>query len=233
MNFKILYEDKHIIVCEKPPKVPSQPDKTGDKDMFSYVEDYLSSNNQQKTKSYVGLHHRLDRPVGGLMIFSKSKEGNLQVSKQIQNREIEKKYLAIVCGIPSQKVLHLENYLKRLGKINMSKVVGSDAHGAKLAKLKLEVLESITTDDFGDLSLVLITLETGRHHQIRVQLSNAGIPIWGDTKYNKTTRRKQKWNQIALWAYSLTFTPPFKTNPITLKSFPSHEDPFTLFKIKE
>lgn len=233
MDVKIIYEDKHVIIAEKPPKMPSQSDKTKDLDMVTYLEQHIVEQSKKATIPYVGLIQRLDRPVGGLMIFAKNKEANRFLSKQIQNKTIEKEYLAVVCGKPEKNEMLLTDFLKKSGKINMSKIVDANDPGGKKAILKCHLLETVNTEEFGTLSLVRIQLETGRHHQIRVQLSGAGLPLWGDTKYNKAFVKTKTWTQVALWSYKTVFRHPINKERMTFTSYPTEIYPFSLFKTIE
>lgn len=202
MLINVVYEDSHILIAEKPPNVPSQPDPTNTIDMVALVRRYLQ--NKTGTKDpYVGLHHRLDRHVGGLLAFGKTKLGNKLISQQIQNRDIKKQYLVVVCGQPQEFHGTLENYLKKIGSRNQSQVVSPSAHGAKKATLHYALLETIENPKTGPLSLLKIQLETGRHHQIRVQLAYAGIPVLGDLKYNKKRIPGLSKTPLTLWAFAL------------------------------
>ncbi|NLK28773.1 MAG: RluA family pseudouridine synthase [Clostridiales bacterium] len=230
MNLKVLYEDAHLIVVEKPPKIPSQGDKTGDKDMLTYVSQYLQTKYPEAKSPYVGLIQRLDRPVGGVMAFAKTKVATQKLSDQIQRNEIRKIYYGLVCGVPENNHEVLVDFLLKQSKNNMSKVVSKDTPKAKEAILEYDLLETIETPEYGSLSLLKITLKTGRHHQIRVQLSNAQLPIWGDTKYNKAFAKQKEWTQIALWARTLTLQHPKTMKSLTFHSSPKDHYPFTLFE---
>lgn len=231
MDLKVLYEDAHMIVVEKPPKIPSQRDKTGDKDMLTYVSEYLQKKYPEAKSPYVGLIHRLDRPVGGVMVFAKTKLANQKLSQQIQSKEIGKVYYGVVCGVPEKNHRVLVDFLLREGRSNLSKVVSKDTANAKEAILEYELLETVDTPEYGVLSLLKIVLKTGRYHQIRVQLSNAGLPLWGDTKYNKSFGKQKEWTQIALWARTLTLEHPKTKKSVTFHSSPKDHYPFTLFKL--
>lgn len=223
MNIKIIYEDKDILLVEKPPKVPCQSDKTSDEDIMSILN-----------RPYLGLVHRLDRPVGGVMVYAKDEKANSFLSKEISARRLYKEYLTVVCGKPENSTGELRDYLKKLRTINMSKVVDKGTNGAKEAILEYEVLESKDTDEYGTLSLLKVILKTGRHHQIRVQLSHAGFPIWGDNKYNKTFVKKKEWTQISLWSYKIGFNHPRSKEYISYTYLPYDEYPWNYFDmIKE
>lgn len=230
MEIKVLHEDSHIIVVEKPPKVPSQGDKTGDKDMLTYVSEYLQGKNPKEKDPYVGLIQRLDRPVGGAMIFAKTKLANQKLSEQIKLKEIGKEYFGVVCGVPTDKQNDLVDYLLKSTQLNMSKVVSKGTTNAKEAILEYEVMETIETPEYGPLSLLKINLKTGRHHQIRVQLLNANMPLWGDNKYNKSFVKQKEWTQIALWAGVLKIDHPVTNKHYTFHSSPKEQYPFTLFQ---
>lgn len=232
MNFKVLHEDPHILIVEKPPMVPSQGDKTGDVDMLTLIEEYLRIEYHNTKKPYVGLIHRLDRPVGGIMVFAKTQAANRELSEQVRLKKLSKIYYGVVCSIPKNNQEVLIDYLLKLTHVNMSKVVNKDTSNAKEAILDYEVIEHLDTNEYGPLTLLKINLRTGRHHQIRVQLSNANLPLWGDNKYNKTFVKGKDWTQIALWAGSLTFEHPKTKKQCTFEDFPSERYPFNLFKIR-
>lgn len=214
---KVLYEDNHIIVVIKPYNIPSQSDKTKDIDMLSLVKEYIKEKYQKPGNVYVGLVHRLDRPVGGIMVFAKTSKAASRLSESIRNKSFSKTYLAVVNGKFEKQNGILENYLWKDEALNMSKVVSKDKKGAKLARLTYEVLA-----EKNDLSLVKINLETGRHHQIRVQFSNAGHSLYGDQKYGKDSMGKQ----IALWAYRLEFKHPVKDEIMKFEALPEKNDVF-------
>ena len=212
-NLKVIYEDNHIIVVEKVPNIPSQADKTGDVDMLSLVKDYIKEKYNKPGNVYLGLVHRLDRPVGGIMIFAKTSKAASRLSNEVREKVFKKKYLAVVDGKIEEEKGTLEDYLYKDQRNNMSKVVNKDKKNAKFAKLDYEVLKY---NKIKDLSLVKINLHTGRHHQIRVQLSNLGHSIFGDQKYGK----RGKGKQIALWAYELTIKHPTTKEEMTFKDLP-------------
>ena len=202
-KLKVIYEDNHILVVEKPPNIPSQSDKTNDLDMLTICKTYIKEKYNKPGNVYLGLVHRLDRPVGGIMIFAKTSKAASRLSNQVREKIFKKKYLAVVDGKVVNKTGMLEDYLYKDERNNISKVVKKEKKNAKYAKLEYKL---ITYDEVKDLSLLSINLYTGRHHQIRVQLSNFGHSIFGDQKYG--TRGKGK--QIALWAYELEIEHPIK-----------------------
>ena len=210
---KVLYEDNHIIVVIKEPNIPSQSDKTGDVDMLTVVKKYIKEKYNKPGEVYIGLVHRLDRPVGGLMVFARTSKAASRLSEQVRNKTFKKKYLAVVDGIFDEKNGTLIDYLYKDERNNISKVVPETKKNAKLAKLDYEVLNY---DNKRDLSLVKIDLHTGRHHQIRVQMAHAGHSLFGDQKYG--TRGKGK--QIRLWAYEIEFEHPTTKENLKFTEYP-------------
>ena len=154
---KVLYEDNHIIVVEKEPNIPSQADKTGDIDMLTLVKQYVKEKYNKPGEVYIGLVHRLDRPVGGSMVFARTSKAASRLSEQIRNKTFKKKYLAVVDGKFENKKGSLEDYLYKDERNNISKVVSKEKKNSKLAKLDYEVLNY---DDKRNLSLVKINLHT-------------------------------------------------------------------------
>ncbi len=212
-NLKILYEDNHIIVVEKPPNIPSQGDKTNDEDMLTIIKEYLKEKYNKPGNVYLGLIHRLDRPVGGVMVFAKTSKAASRLSQQVRDKIFKKEYLVIVDGKLEKKKGTLENYLLKNERNNLSKVVKENTKNSKYAKLDYEVLKY---NDEIDLSVLRVLLHTGRHHQIRVQLANIGHSICGDQKYGTRGRGKQ----ICLWAYKLTIEHPITKELMTFTSIP-------------
>lgn len=223
MDLKVIYEDNHIIVVEKKPNVPSQSDLTQDEDMLSIIKSYLREKYNKPGNVYLGLVHRLDRPVGGVMVFAKTSKAASRLSEQVRNRELKKEYLAVVDGKIENRSGILEDYLYKDARNNMSRVVKKEKKNSKFAKLDYEVLKY---NEIKNLSLVKIFLHTGRHHQIRVQLSNFGHSIFGDQKYG--TRGKNK--QIALWAYRLTFKHPVTKELLTFTDLPEPNGTWCILK---
>ena len=210
---KIIYEDNHLIVVEKEPNIPSQSDKTGDIDMLTLVKKYIKEKCQKPGEVYLGLVHRLDRPVGGIMVFAKTSKAASRLSEQIRSKQFVKNYLAVVDGKFEKTKGTLQDYLYKDERTNTSKVVKQEKKNAKLAILDYEVLNY---DEKRNLSLVKINLHTGRHHQIRVQLANINHSIYGDQKYG--TRGKNK--QIRLWAYEVKFLHPTRKDLLNFRDYP-------------
>lgn len=215
-KLNVIYEDNHIIVVEKPVNIPSQGDKTGDIDMLTIVKEYIKAKYNKPGEVYLGLIHRLDRPVGGVMVFAKTSKAASRLSEQVREKIFKKKYLVIADGKFENLNGTLENYLLKNEKTNTSKVVDENTKNAKFAKLDYEVLKY---NDEIDLSLVKVNLHTGRHHQIRLQFANIGHSICGDQKYGTRGRGKQ----ICLWAYELTILHPISKEELTFKVLPKAE----------
>ena len=222
-NLNIIYEDNHIIVVEKIPNIPSQADKTGDIDMLSIIKEYIKEKYKKPGNVYLGLVHRLDRPVGGVMVFAKTSKAASRLSNQVREKIFKKKYLAVVDGKIEKEQGILEDYLYKEQKTNTSRVVKKEKKNAKYAKLEYKVLKY---DERKDLSLLEINLFTGRHHQIRVQLSNFGHSIFGDQKYG--TRGKEK--QIALWAYELEIEHPITKEKMKFEKLPEAKGTWCILK---
>ena len=222
-KLKVLYEDNHIIVAEKPPNISSQGDKTEDQDMLTIIKEYLKEKYNKPGNVYLGLVHRLDRPVGGVMVFAKTSKAAARLSEQVRNKVFKKEYLAIVDGKPKNKKDTLEDYLLKNEKTNTSKVVKEETKNSKYAKLDYEVVKY---NEEINLSLLKILLHTGRHHQIRVQLSNMGHSICGDQKYGTRGRGKQ----ISLWAYKLTIEHPITKEELSFTDLPEEIGPWVMLK---
>lgn len=214
--FSILYEDDAVIVCVKEAGVATQTKKLGQADMESLLKNYRAAKGEPP---YIGVVHRLDQPVKGVMVFAKTKEAAANLSRQIAGKAADKFYYAMVDGIPKQRKGTLEDYLLRDGAANISKVVGKETADAKLAKLEYEVLEKNQ-----NRSILNIQLLTGRHHQIRVQLSNAGWPIVGDRKYNFKETLTPSETELALCSYRIGFKHPVTGKRLEFKI----DKPFSL-----
>ena len=199
MDIKILFEDKDIIVAIKPSGMPSQADKTGDMDILSIL---------MEKRGEVYLINRLDRPVGGVMVFARNKKAAAEISQQIQNKELVKEYLAVICGKLEERQGEFSDFLVKNQRINMSVVANKADKKSKEAKLLYSIVKEIEDLEFEKLSLVRIRLLTGRHHQIRVQFASRGVPLWGDSKYNKAFFRRKGFNTIGLYSSYLSFKHP-------------------------
>lgn len=218
---KILYEDNHIIVVEKEPNIPSQGDKTGDIDMLSIIKAYLKEKYNKPNNVYLGLVHRLDRPVGGVMVFAKTSKAASRLSEEVRNKVFEKEYLAVVKGKMESDKGTYEDYLFKDEKTNTTYVVKPSKKNAKKAILDYELLYY---DKENDVSIVKIILKTGRHHQIRVQFSSRMHAIYGDTKYHG----KSSKIGIHLYAYKLTIVHPTKKEKMTFMNLPEKKDMWKL-----
>lgn len=206
-KLSVLYEDNHIIVVFKAAGVLSQGDKTGDEDMLTIIKKYLKEKYNKPGNVYLGLVHRLDRPVSGIMVFAKTSKAASRLSDEIRNNKMHKKYMAIVHGYLDEKEGTLRN---KIEKIDNKKVLIDTSNG-KEAILNYKVIK-----EKNNLSLVDIDLVTGRYHQIRIQFANIKHPLYGDFLYNKKDS-----NPLALVSYSLSFIHPvtkenmtFTLNPI-------------------
>ena len=192
----ILYEDNHLLVLVKPVNVPMQEDESKDLDLLTMAKMYIKEKYNKPGNVYLGLVHRLDRPVGGICVFAKTSKAASRLSKEIQNHQFKKEYLAVLETDKKISDGHLEDYLLKDTKTNMVKV---DPRG-KLAILDYHLIKQVSS-----LALVHIYLKTGRSHQIRVQFSSRHMPLYGDQRYNPHAK---KGEQIALWSYRLSFIHP-------------------------
>ena len=214
-KLKVLYEDNHIIVVEKPPNIPSQGDKTNDEDMLTIIKDYIKEKYNKPGNVYLGLVHRLDRPVGGVMVFAKTSKAASRLSEEVRNKSFKKTYLAVCNGKFDESKGTFKDYLWKDEKNNTSYVVKETKKNAKEASLDYEVLYY---DKEKDVSLVKINLHTGRHHQIRVQFSSRMHALVGDSKYHG--KMLDKTTGVALWAYKLEFTHPTTKEHLEFESKP-------------
>ena len=210
---KVLYEDNHIIVVEKPVNIPSQGDKTGDMDMLTIIKKYLKEKYNKPGEVYLGLVHRLDRPTGGVMVFAKTSKAAGRLSEQVRDKKMHKKYLCIVDGKLDKEKDKLTDFLLKNEKTNTSKVVKEGTKNSKEAVLDYEVIKY---NEEINLSVVKVNLHTGRHHQIRLQFSSRGHSLYGDQKYGTRGRGKQ----LALWAYYLSFEHPTKKELMEFEDYP-------------
>ncbi len=220
---KILYEDKDIIVCEKPQGMAVQSDKTVSMDLLHYLKNYLYEKKEKEGEPEIYLIHRLDRPVGGILVFARTKEAAADLSRQIQENKMEKTYQAILTGMLEEKDGRFVDYLLKDSRTNTSRIVSKEVKGAKRAELEYEVLDEIQTDK-GEYTYVLIHLKTGRHHQIRVQFAARHAGIYGDTKYNPVFQKKRKkYVTIGLYATRLMFWHPRTKEKMVFKVEPKGE----------
>lgn len=222
-TLNVIFEDNHIIVVEKQPNVPSQGDKTNDTDMLTIIKKYIKEKYNKPGNVYLGLIHRLDRPVGGVMVFAKTSKAAARLSEQVREKIFKKQYLVVVDGKFEKDKGIMKDYLLKNEKNNLSKVVSENTKNAKYAELEYEVIKY--REDI-NLSVVKVDLHTGRHHQIRVQLSSRSHSIYGDQKYG--TRGKGK--QIALWAHALTIKHPITKEELTFKSTPELNGTWSILK---
>ena len=174
----VLYEDNHLLVVEKPVNMPVQADISGDEDLCTRCRKYLKEEGNKPGDAFLGIVQRLDRPVGGVMTFAKTSKAAARLTAQFKTHSAGKRYVAIVCG-RAESHASLKDYLLKDERTNTTSVVDENVSGAKLAKLSYD-----TIGKDGDYSLVDVSLQTGRPHQIRVQMAHAGLPILGDQRYH-------------------------------------------------
>lgn len=222
-ELKILHEDNHIIVVLKPQGIPSCGDESGDENMLDAVKEYIRTAYGKPGNVYVGLVHRLDRPTGGVMVFAKTSKAAARLSEQMRSGDFEKKYLAVLSAVPKEPQGKLVNYLKKNAVNNMVYLCPPTTEGAKMASLEYRVAE-----EKGGCALAEIKLHTGRSHQIRVQMAGIGCPVFGDMRYGGERAKK---GNLALWAYSLTFTHPVTKERLRFMAEPPEETPWKHFSL--
>lgn len=214
MKLHILYEDNHIIIVEKPVNVPVQEDASADKDLLTMVKEDLKVRYNKPGNVYLGLVHRLDRPVGGAILFAKTSKAASRLSNLLRKHEIEREYVTVVRGHVKKREDTLTHYLVKNREKNEVSAVSSTNKAAKKAILSYELIKQYETP----LTYLRVRLQTGRSHQIRVQLKEIGHPIYGDQKYG--ARVNKVGEQIALWSHRLTFTHPVRGTVIEVVSDP-------------
>ena len=219
-NINILYEDNHLLVVEKPINIPVQEDNSKDPDLLSILKDYLKEKYNKPGNVYLGLVHRLDRPVGGVMVFAKTSKCASRLSDQVRTNKFNKIYNAVVMN----KIDDEGRLVDRLLKDTKKNIVKVDNNGKEC------ILNYRRLDTIGNLSLVEIKLETGRSHQIRVQMAHNGNPLYGDQKYNKSAKVGE---QLALFAKKLEFYHPITNELLGFELSLPDRKPFDMFKNKE
>lgn len=219
-NINIIYEDNHLLVVHKLANMPVCLDSSNDIDLLSKLKEYIKSKYNKTGNIYLGLVHRLDRPVEGIMVFAKTSKAASRLSKQIQNKEFKKTYYAVVeNNLPKEG--SFTDYLTKDEKNNTSYVTNENKGKKSILEFKL-----LNTKD--NLNLVKINLLTGRHHQIRVQFSHHGHPLYGDHKYNKNFINDNKTN-IALIAKEISFKHPTTKELLTFEIELPKKYPYTMF----
>ena len=209
---RILFEDNHLIIVNKNPGELSQGDRTGHTTLADSIKYYLKNKYNKPGNVYLGITHRLDRPTSGIIIFCKTSKSLTRVNNMFKEKKVKKTYWAITKKIDSNKIIRLENFLKKNEKQNKSFVSTDIKNGIK-SILNFKKIKSL--DKY---SLLEISLETGRHHQIRAQLSNYGYPIKGDLKYG--FKRPNNDGSIHLHSRKIEFTHPVTKNKICLIACP-------------
>lgn len=214
MKIPIIYEDNHLLIVEKPPGVPSQEDETGDPDMLTLLKEDIKLRFQKPGNVYLGLVHRLDRPVGGAMLFAKTSKAASRLSEAVRSRSFEKTYMCIVEGAPAKLEDELTHYIVKDSRKNQVTVYNQPIPESKDARLKYKVIQQTS-----GLSLVAIKLYTGRPHQIRAQMAHIGCPLIGDQKYGKVKHKQH--THIALWSTSISVKHPTTKEFMSFQSIPS------------
>jgi len=218
-KINIIYEDNHIIVVEKTINIPVCEDESKDLDLLNILKQYLKEKYNKPGNVYLGLIHRLDRPVGGIMVFAKTSKAASRLSNQVREKKLNKTYYAVVENNLEKKAT-LKDYLIKDSKTNITKTTTKDL--GKEAILNYEIIKTID-----NLNLIKINLITGRPHQIRVQFSSRNNPLYGDQKYNKNAIPN---TNIALFAKKLSFIHPVTKETLTFEIDLPKKYPFNIFE---
>lgn len=231
MNLEIIYEDEEILVCYKPAGIATQTKRLGQQDMESILKNYRAS---KKETPYIGIVHRLDQPVEGIMVYAKTQKAAADLSRQVRERNIGKHYLALVRKTQESCVLaeqgELVDYIQSDSKKNISRVVTEQElqKNEQLRKdTKLAKLEYKRIMQNEELALYDVLLHTGRHHQIRLQFANAGCPLVGDSKYEKevaSADMRMKKEPLGLCSYRLEFIHPKSGESVDFTIKPHNSD---------
>lgn len=216
--FSPVYEDNHLLVVEKRPNVPVQEDVSGDPDLLNVLKEYIKVKYNKPGNVFLGLVHRLDRPASGLMVFARTSKAASRLSDQFRRKAVEKTYRAVVVGNPPDQA-NLVDHLWKDSSKNMVSVVPASQKEGKRSELRLRTL----TRSNG-LALIEIELITGRSHQIRVQCSHAGFPLWGDYKYGD--RNQPQNRNLALLSFGLAFDHPTQKERLSFKASMPKEEPW-------
>lgn len=217
IHIPVLYEDNHLLVAVKPPGILSQEDHTGDPDMLTLLKQDLKIRHNKPGNVFLGLVHRLDRSVGGVMIFGKTSKAAARLSESIRSRQFDKGYMCVVQGRPAKHYDKLTHYILKDNKRNQVSVYNEPKPEAKHAVLEYK---DIATS--GQYSLVAVQLHTGRPHQIRAQLSHIGCPLAGDLKYG--AKPIANVNHIALWSTFVACSHPTTKEWMSFVSLPHNEE---------
>lgn len=206
-TLEILYEDSHILVCVKPHGIATQSKRIGSPDMVNLLKNHIYQSNPSQGEPYLAVIHRLDQPVKGILVFAKTPFAAKELNKQLTSQGFGKYYRALVDGRPPQDEGKLENYMIKDTKTNTAKICTANTKGAKIARLSYKIIQKGQgyfnwgrgNFNFTPSQTELdIHLDTGRHHQIRVQLANIGCPIIGDTKYNPHCSERNEWRNLSV-----------------------------------
>lgn len=216
----VLYEDNHVLCVEKPANVPSAPDESQDDSMLDLCREYIREKYNKPGNVFIGLVHRLDRPVGGVMVFARTSKAASRLSDSVRTRQMKKQYLAVLDGIPKAKSGTLKDYLVKDSRTNTTRVT-DEAHG-KYSELSYEVIE-----ERNGKALVRVSLKTGRSHQIRVQFASRHLPLVHDQRYNPAASR----GPIGLYACRLEFPHPVRKEPVVIEHNPPHTSPWNQFEV--
>lgn len=216
----VLYEDNHLLVVVKPANLPTQADRSGDEDLLCILKGYIGNKYQKPGNVYLGLVHRLDRPVGGVMVFARTSKAAARLSAAFAGHDQDRRYFAVLNG-KLDGARRLEDWLLKDGRTGMVRCVSAQTPGAKRA-----LLDTSPLADREGKTLTEVCLHTGRAHQIRVQHAHAGLPLWGDARYGGG----KPGQQIALWAVWLSLRHPTRPEVLSFAAPPPDEGAWRAFQ---
>lgn len=228
-GIKILYEDNHLLSVVKPIGLSCQGGEKIQNNLLDMLKEAIKIRDKKPGAVYLALVHRLDQPVGGCLLLAKTSKAASRLSEQIRLREFAKRYLAVTTAIPPSKQGRLEDLLLKNRKENQTYVLRQSNRLAKYAKEASLDYICLDKDSRTQRALLEVSLETGRSHQIRVQLADAGWPLWGDYRYNPAWSGAIPGDSVALWASYLSFTHPVTKEKIELSSGPEAVEPWLSF----
>ncbi|WP_020616593.1 RluA family pseudouridine synthase [Paenibacillus daejeonensis] len=224
-DIQVLYEDNHLLVVSKPPGIPSQEDESGDPDMLTLLKADLKERYNKPGNVFLGLVHRLDRPVGGAMLFAKTSKAASRLSDAVRSRSFGKTYAAVLAGVPASTSGSLRHYLLKDKSTNTVRAFDRPVAGAKEALLDYTVVAAGS-----GCALAAVRLHTGRSHQIRVQMAQLGCPLAGDRKYGGSSGGGNAVvPEIALWSTSISVAHPVTREPLVIRSQPPQNGAWTLW----
>lgn len=225
----ILYEDNHLLAVMKPIGLSCQGGEGIKDNLLDQLKEAIKVRDQKTGAVYLALVHRLDQPVGGVLLLAKTSKAASRLAEQMRKHETEKAYLAVTTAIPGEKKGKLQDLLLKNRKENQTRVVEAGSREARFAKSASLNYQCLQSDTRLNYALLEISLQTGRSHQIRVQLADAGWPLWGDYRYNPAWAKAKSGDSVALWSTRFAFEHPVSKTRLVLESKPPVQEPWLNF----